>query len=341
MFMKNYIKDYLNIESNLPKGVILNRATEDMNDIVKSSLDREIFEEIEEKSDFFVHRDFNGGMFLYLPKNIKIDRPIMMKFNIEEENSTALDQNLIVADIGSEATVIIDYSSDDEITGFHNGYTTVYARENSIVNIVKIQRMNDNSKNIDSNLALVKGRGTVNWISVELGSKNSASNYTTFLESDDSEGNLYSIYLGSGVREIDLEYSMIHRGARSISKIDTKGVLLDRAKKVFNGKLDFKRGARHSKGEEEEYVILLDPTVKSDSIPALLCEEDDVEGAHAVSAGQINEDKLFYLMSRGLDERESKKLIVEASFRPIIDKIPIEDLRREVKDEIERRLIYA
>jgi FeS assembly protein SufD len=264
-----------------------------------------------------------------------------MKFNIEEENSTALDQNLIVADIGSEATVIIDYSSDDEITGFHNGYTTVYARENSIVNIVKIQRMNDNSKNIDSNLALVKGRGTVNWISVELGSKNSASNYTTFLESDDSEGNLYSIYLGSGVREIDLEYSMIHRGARSISKIDTKGVLLDRAKKVFNGKLDFKRGARHSKGEEEEYVILLDPTVKSDSIPALLCEEDDVEGAHAVSAGQINEDKLFYLMSRGLDERESKKLIVEASFRPIIDKIPIEDLRREVKDEIERRLIYA
>ena len=134
---------------------------------------------------------------------------------------------------------------------------------------------------------------------------------------------------------------MIHRGARSISKIDTKGVLLDRAKKVFNGKLDFKRGARHSKGEEEEYVILLDPTVKSDSIPALLCEEDDVEGAHAVSAGQINEDKLFYLMSRGLDERESKKLIVEASFRPIIDKIPIEDLRREVKDEIERRLIYA
>ncbi len=341
MFIKNYIKDYLNIESNLPKGVVLNRATEDMKGIIKSSLDRDIFEEIEEKSDFFAKRDFNSGMFLYLPKDVKIDRPIIMRFNIEEGNLTALDQNLIVADIGSEVTVVIDYDSDNGITGAHIGYTTVYARENSIVNIVKIQRINDNSKNKDSNLAIVKGRGTVNWISVELGSENSASNYTTLLESDESEGNLHSIYLGNGTREIDLEYAMIHRGARSISKIDTKGVLLDKAKKVFNGTLDFKRGARHSKGEEEEYVILLDPTVKSDSIPALLCEEDDVEGAHAVSAGQINEDKLFYLMSRGLDERESKKLIVESSFRPIIDRIPIEELRRDVRDEVERRLIHA
>lgn len=116
---------------------------------------------------------------------------------------------------------------------------------------------------------------------------------------------------------------------------------MDHGTKVFRGNLDFKRGARHSKGVEEEYVVLLDPTVKSHSIPALLCDEDDVQGEHAASAGQINENQLFYLMSRGLNERESKKLIVEASFRPILDKLPLEDLRETINKEIDRRLMYV
>ena len=223
--------------------------------------------------------------------------------------------------------------------GFHNGLTLVYAKEDAIVNIIKLQRMNDISRSFDSNIAFVEGRGKVNWISVEIGSSISGSNYSTFLEGEVSESNLSSIYLGDGTRKMDLEYSMIHQGPRSISNIESKGVLKDYSKKVFRGNLDFKRGARHSKGAEEEYVILLDPTVKSDSIPALLCEEDDVEGEHAASAGQIDENRLFYLMSRGLSEREAKKLIIEASFRPIIDRIPLEDLRELISLEVERRLI--
>lgn len=111
--------------------------------------------------------------------------------------------------------------------------------------------------------------------------------------------------------------------------------------KIFKGTLDFKKGASRSKGIEEEYAILLDKTVKADAIPLLLCEEDDVEGQHAASAGQIDSDKLFYLMSRGLDEKEAKKLIVEASFTPIIDKIPMEYLKEEITKEIHRRIVNA
>ena len=134
---------------------------------------------------------------------------------------------------------------------------------------------------------------------------------------------------------------MIHKGVRSLSNIETKGVLMDESRKVFRGNLYFKKGARASKGVEGEYVLLLDPKVKSDSIPGLFCEEDDVQGEHAASAGQMDKDKLFYLMSRGLSERESKKLIVEASFRPVIDKIPLISMRDMLMEEIERRLLDA
>lgn len=329
----SYTKDYIICEDKLPTGVNLSKITKDIH------LDTTNIEGVGEKFVSFVNESYNSGIALSLPKNTKINNPIKVEFNMDNENPIVIDKNIIIAESGSEVTLVIDYSSTENVESFHNGLTVVYAKEDTIVNIIKLQRMNDISRSFDSNIAFVEGLGKVNWISVEIGSSISGSNYSTFLEGEVSESNLSSIYLGDGTRRMDLEYSMIHQGPRSISNIESKGVLKDHSKKVFRGNLDFKRGARHSKGAEEEYVILLDPTVKSDSIPALLCEEDDVEGEHAASAGQIDENRLFYLMSRGLSEREAKKLIIEASFRPIIDRIPLEDLRELISLEVERRLI--
>ncbi|HSH36096.1 Fe-S cluster assembly protein SufD [Schnuerera sp.] len=337
--ISDYKKDYLKLETTLPEGVVLEKITKKNNEIILDYLYTKEFKGVGEKFTTLAEESYNSGIIFYIPRNIKIDKPIKIEFNMDEENPVAINQNIIVVEEGSEGTIIMDYTTSEKVKAFHNGLTKIYAKENSIINIIKIQRMNDISHNFDSNIAFVKGQGQVNWISIELGSGISSSNYSNFLEDEASEANLYSIYLGDGNREIDLEYSMIHKGPRSISNIETKGVLMDHSKKEFKGNLDFKKGARLSKGIEEEYVILLDPTVKSNSIPALLCHEDDVEGEHAASAGQINENKLFYLMSRGLEEREAKKLIVEASFRPIIDKIPFEDYRKIVIDEVERRLM--
>lgn len=329
----SYTKDYIICEDKLPTGVNLNKITNDI------SLDTTNIQGVGKEFVLFANEFYNSGIALSLSKNTRINNPIKIEFNIDNENPIVIDKNIIIAESGSEVTLVIDYSSIENVEGFHNGLTLVYAKEDAIVNIIKLQRMNDISQSFDSNIAFVEGRGKINWISVEIGSSISGSNYSTFLEGEVSESNLSSIYLGDGTRKMDLEYSMIHQGPRSISNIESKGVLKDYSKKVFRGNLDFKRGARHSKGAEEEYVILLDPTVKSDSIPALLCEEDDVEGEHAASAGQIDENRLFYLMSRGLSEREAKKLIIEASFRPIIDRIPLEDLRELISLEVERRLI--
>lgn len=336
--MQDYTKDYIKNMDNLPNGIILNKTTEVIDERILNYLDTK---DAQDLGLPYINNSYNSGMALYLPQNTKIIDPIKIEFNMDNKNPFLIDYNIIVAEAGSEVTIVIDYNSNKDVVAFHNGLTKIYAKENSIINIIKLQRMNDFSNNFDSNVAFVKGNGSVNWISVELGSSISGSNYTTFLEGEASESNLSSVYLGDGTRKMDLEYSMIHKGPRSMSSIQTKGVLMDEAKKVFRGNLDFKRGARRSRGVEAEYVLLLDPRVKSDSIPALLCEEDDVQGEHAASAGQIDTNRLFYLMSRGLSEKEAKKLIISASFRPVIDKIPFEDLRKIINDEIERRLVHA
>lgn len=335
-----YKKDYIEIDKELPLGVVLNKIDID-NNLSGAHIHVGDYRGLGDKFTTFVEDSFNSGIYLNIPKNTKIDCTIKVNFNMDNVNPIVIDKNIIVAEENSESTIVFDYTTLENADCFHNGITKVIAKKNSIVNVIKIQRMNEISPNFDTNIASVESNGKVNWISVELGANISGSNYSTYLEDEASESNLHSIYLGDGTRKLDLGYSMIHKGARSRSNIETRGVLMDSAIKVFRGNLDFKRGAKRSSGVEEEYVILLDPTVKSNSIPALLCDEDDVQGEHAASAGQIDKNKLFYLMSRGLSERESKKLIVEATFRPIVDKIPLEELRNIINSEISRRLTNA
>lgn len=334
--IKSYKKDYIKHGILPSEGVELCRTNKDSKHIELNERGRQNSELIS-----FVDRNYNSGIFLSLSRNVKIQEPISVEFNMDDKNPVVIDKNIIIAEPGSEATVIIDYSSDDTEKVFHSGLTVVHSEENSVINIIKVQRMNSMSRNLDSNIAVVEGHGKVNWISVELGSDVSGVNFLSILKGEASESGMSSIYLVDGERRMDLEYSMIHRGVRSVSSIESKGVLKDNARKVFRGNIDFKRGARSSKGVEEEYVILMDPEVKSDSIPALMCGEDDVIGEHAASAGQIDENKLFYLMSRGLSERDAKKLIVEASFAPIISRIPVESLQTLISNEVERRLVNA
>lgn len=286
-------------------------------------------------------KNFNSGIVVHIKKGEKIKEPIVLDYKIKDSENKLIDNNIIVAEENSEITIVIQYGTETEKEAFHNGLTKIYAKKGAVVNLIKVQMMNKDSENFDSNVSYVDYGAKVNYVNVELGAKKSFSNIVTNLDEDTAESNLKSIYLVDGDRYTDLNYIMNHRGRRTNSDMEIRGVLKDKGNKMFKGTLDFKKGASRSKGSEEEYAILLDPRVKSDAIPLLLCEEDDVEGQHAASAGKIDGDKLFYLMSRGLSEKESKKLIVEASFKPILDLIPVEIIRENIENEIHKKLVEA
>lgn len=336
-----YNKEFL-VEGNFSDVIVKEmHSSLKINENIKYYVNKEENYGVSEEFVALGEKSYNTGIFVHAPRNTKLAEPIRLEYKLNNENPIVIDNNVIVAEENSEITVVIDYTTIDDVDTFHNGVTKVYARDNAVVNIIKVQRMNSKSYHFDSQVAYSGYGAKVNWIQVELGAKNSVTNYINNLNEENSEANISSVYLADGERTIDLSYLMNHRGRRSLSNIETRGALKDKAKKVFRGTLDFKHGASRSKGSEEEYAILLDKTVKSDAIPLLLCSEDDVEGQHAASAGQIDSDKLFYLMSRGLDEKEAKKLIIEASFAPIIDKIPLEDLRNTITEEVHRRIVNA
>lgn len=275
-------------------------------------------------------KDFNQGYIINVARKAKIEEPIIIEFNMDKNNNTLVDNIIIVCEEQSEANIIIKYNSLDASEGYHNGILKVFSKDDSKLKLTKINLLNNNTMHLDSNVSDVSYNGSVDFIAAELGGKYSITNYHGDLKEESSASTLNSIYLGAKDKVIDINYVMTHRGRRSSSNISTKGALKDEAQKIFRGTIDFKRGASRSTGAEDEYCMILSPKVRSKALPLLLCEEDDVSGEHAAASGKIDENKLFYLMARGLDYNEARRVIIEGAFNPIIDKIDDENSREEI-----------
>lgn len=285
-----------------------------------------------------VRKNYNTGFFVEAGRNCRIEDPVYINYEMDEGNPHVVDNNAIVAEEGSRITVVIRYFSKKGTGAFHNGITRLHAKKGASINLIKVQMMDDESIHLDGIAAFIEEGAEVNYTFVDLGASSSITSCKNELAGDISRCNLSSIYLGDKSRQIDINYVMNHMGKKSESSINTRGALLEKSSKVFRGTIDFKKGCSGAKGREEEYSVLLSKAVRNRSVPLLLCGEDDVEGQHAASTGKIDEDKLFYLMSRGFSEAEAKKLIIEAAFNPIMEGIPLLELKKEISLYIRRRL---
>lgn len=235
---------------------------------------------------------------------------------------------------GADSVLIFDYKTEEDIAAFRNSLFKIKAEKNSKVQIVLIQRLSYVSQSYISLVSDIDEEAHVQLIQIELGSKSAFSNYKVNLVGEKSESNIKTAYFVDEDRYLDLSYVMTHFGRESDSDMLVQGVLKDKAIKRFAGTLDFRTGCTLSTGNEEEFVTLLDPTVKSRAIPILLAREDDIVGNHAASAGRIDQEMLFYIQSRGFGEKEAKRIIIESKIKPILDYIDDEELRDEILLEI-------
>ena len=260
--------------------------------------------------------------------------------------SDMVDNFLIIAEEGAKLEVFIDYgaveSAYETSTAYekrqHYGTTRIIAKRGSSVRVVKVQRLGNSDNHFDQNFSVVEEGANLALVDIQFGGKNKAVAYESHLSGRHSHTTIESLYFGDAEEQLDLSFTMKHFGAKSESTILSKGALSGNSKKVFRGNLFFEKGSVQSVGKEKEVVILLDEHVKSDSIPALLCSEDDVIGEHAASIGQLDTDKIFYLMSRGLTLEAAKKLVIKASFEEVLMGLNDDVLKGVIEEALDRRL---
>lgn len=293
---------------------------------VKYGIGKELLDEIYNKA--------NNRILISINK--KLTKPIIIEYNFNNKNKNLINDIKIEAEEGSHAQIFIRYIGNNG-KFYHNGLIRVNAKKDSNLNIGVINLLSKESDNFTTFNNSIYENAIINYTLVELGGKNNVSNWYSGVLEESANCTLEGIYLGVDNQLIDLNYIGELYGKKSQVHIDVQGVLKDKAKKNFKGIIDFKTGAKESKGVENESCILLSDKARSKALPILLCAEDDVEGEHSTGSGKIENETLFYIMSRGFSRKEAIKMIVRSKFDYILQKI---DDNKAIWDEIDLRLDY-
>ena len=275
-------------------------------------------------------------------QNIKISDTksgiLYLDFKLNKNERNLIENIEIDANTKSKTTIIIKYMSDEGQEYFHNGIIRVNAHEDSKTNIVILNMLNSKTNSLLSIENELERNSRVDYTIVDFGGKTSITNYYSCLKGKEAKSNINTIYLGKEKQLFDINYIAELYGEAAEVNINVQGALKDEAKKNFKGTIDFKKGCKKSKGDENEFCMLLSDKARSKALPMLLCTEEDVEGNHASSAGKIEDDKMFYIMSRGISEKDAMKLMVKAKFNKILETIKDEILKESILNEIDKRL---
>lgn len=298
------------------------------------------------------HRNF--ALEVRIPAGMKLDEPIQIECCLDEHSPVLIDLLHIVAEEGSQGEVLVTYRSGQrtaetpaegasaqtaeqsagqsgEGTNYrHCGVTYICGEKNSNLRVTKVQFLGDGDTQLDQVYAHVAEKGKLSVFLGELGGKEALGECRMIAAGEQAVGNIHGIYLGNGRKRQDFNYHLALRGVASEGEIITRGALAGHARKLMKSTLDFVKGAAGAKAREEEVVLTLSDKAVNLSVPLLLCGEDHVEGEHATNTGKPDPQKLYYLMTRGFSRQEAKRLLVEASFTPLIREIPSESLRQDI-----------
>lgn len=282
----------------------------------------------------------SGGIFLYVPKNVVIDAPIQLITYGDAANVGIFNHTLIVAEAFSQFTVF-EYAASQLQggTNIHSGAVEIFTNDGSKVTYVTYQNFDRGTYSFNPRRARLGRDSEVKWVAAELGGKIARSENTSYVEGQGSNSEAVVLFFGSDDQSLDVSASMIHSGANSNSNIVAKGVVNDKAKTIWRGLGHIQKGATGSGTFQKENNLILSEDARGDAIPGLLIEETDVSGAgHAATVGRIDEAHLFYLQSRGIPLAQAQRMIVEGFFESIIELIPMEQLQKEIKAQVDRKL---
>lgn len=251
-------------------------------------------------------------------KGVKVDKPVKITYRAGEENS--LNSHIIYVSEGSELTLIEVFESED-IENLLGLQTRVYVCENASIKLVRVNLLSESTDHFDDLGFHLENDAKAELVQLELGGKRSYVGVRTELVGRKSEYRSATGYLCKGDSLLDMNFVTNEWGKKVSSNMDASGVLLDNSTKVYRGTIDFKEGAKGASGFEKEDTLLFSPSIINKSVPLILCHEEDVEGDHGATIGRIDEKLLFYIKSRGIDEKAAKQLMTEAYINAVTEQI--------------------
>ena len=281
----------------------------------------------------------NGGVFVYVPKNVVVEHPIQYVVLHDDENASFYNHVIIVTEESAEVTYVENYLSNASGEGNQiNIVSEVIAGANSNVAYGSVDYLDKGFTGHIIRRGTTEADASIKWA---LGLMNEGSQIidnTTNLVGDRSTSELKSVVVGTGDQKINLTSKIVQYGKETDGYILKHGVMKENASSVFNGIGYIKHGGTKSIANQESRVLMLSENARGDANPILLIDEDDVEAGHAASVGRVDPEQLYYLMSRGISRTEAERLVIHGFLDPVVRELPIEDVKRQLREVIERKV---
>jgi Fe-S cluster assembly protein SufD len=281
----------------------------------------------------------NGGVFVYVPKNVEIAEPIQAVFVHDDGEANLFNHVLVVGDDNSSITYVENYISTVETSNtLANILTEVVANTNARVQYGAVDNL---AKGITTyvNRRGVAGRDSrIEWALGLMNEGNTISENTTNLLGDGSYGDTKTVVVGRGEQTQNFTTKVVHFGKHTQGNILNHGVVKDSATSIFNGIGKIEHGASKSDAEQTSRVLMLSEKARGDANPILLIDEDDVMAGHAASVGRVDPVQLYYLMSRGIPQTEAERLVIHGFLAPVVNQLPIEHVKKQLTEIIERKV---
>jgi Fe-S cluster assembly protein SufD len=240
---------------------------------------------------------------------------------------------------GAEAFIADAYRSpSQDVQSFASAVVELIVGQDAKLRYVQVQDWGRNVWNFMTERALLGNDATLNSLHVTLGAKFSKSSIAAHLQGKNSLAEMLGIYFADGDQFFDHHTWQLHESPYATSDLEFKGALKGNARSVYSGLIKVEEGAQKTDAYQQNRNLILSRTARADSIPNLEIAANDVRCTHGATISQVEEEHLFYLQTRGVPRSEAQKLIVEGFFRPVIDRIPVEEIQGFLESAIARKV---
>ncbi|WP_026881906.1 Fe-S cluster assembly protein SufB [Clostridium akagii] len=268
---------------------------------------------------------WSGGSFVYVPEGVDVEIPLQSYFRLNSPGAGQFEHTLIIVEKGAKLHFIEGCSAPKyNVTNLHAGCVELFVKEGATLRYSTIENWSKNMLNLNTKRALVEKNGSIEWISGSFGSKISMLYPMSILKGEGSKAEFTGITFAGKGQHLDTGTKVVHAAPYTSSTVHTKSISKSGGTAVYRGAVKVMPNAHHTKSSISCESLMLDDISRSDTIPVLDIQNDEVDIGHEAKIGRISDESIFYLMTRGISEEEAKAMIVRGFAEPIAKELPLE-----------------
>jgi Fe-S cluster assembly protein SufB len=281
---------------------------------------------------------WSGGVFIYVPKGVRVKMPLQAYFRINAERAGQFERTLIIADEGADLTFTEGCTAPVYLSSsLHAAVVEIVAHRNAHVRYITVQNWSKNVYNLVTQRAFAYENAHVEWIDTNIGSRTNIKYPSVYLKERGAMGEVLSISIAGEGQEQDTGGKMYHLAPNTVSKIVSKSVSKGSGIASYRGLLHIDRNATGSRSTVKCSALLLDDHARTNTYPCMEVSTEDASVSHEARVGRIGDEQLFYLMSRGLSRDDAITTVIMGFIQPLVDVLPLEysiELKRLINLDI-------